>query len=70
MPNRHRILVVDDDHGLREALTEQLSLYEEFEAIAAENGIITSRRWPVIQADAKIIFRGNPVEAKLFPAAL
>jgi DNA-binding NarL/FixJ family response regulator len=39
MPNRHRILIVDDDHGLREALTEQLSLYEEFEAVAVENGI-------------------------------
>jgi hypothetical protein len=35
MPNRHRILIVDDDHDLREALTEQLSLYEEFEAVAA-----------------------------------
>jgi DNA-binding response OmpR family regulator len=39
MPSRHRILIVDDDHGLREALTEQLSLYEEFEAVAFENGI-------------------------------
>jgi DNA-binding response OmpR family regulator len=39
MPNRHSILIVDDDHGLREALTEQLSLYEEFGAVAVENGI-------------------------------
>ena len=39
MPNRHRILIVDDDSGLRDGLTEQLSLYEEFEAVAVENGI-------------------------------
>jgi DNA-binding response OmpR family regulator len=36
MPKRHRILIVDDDHGLREALTEQLSLYEDFEAVAVD----------------------------------
>jgi DNA-binding response OmpR family regulator len=34
-----RILIVDDDPELREALMEQLSLHEEFEAVAAENGI-------------------------------
>jgi DNA-binding NarL/FixJ family response regulator len=39
MPNRHRILIVDDDPGLRDGLTEQLSLHEEFEAVAVENGI-------------------------------
>ena len=33
-----RFLIVDDDPGLRDALTEQLSLHEEFEAIAVENG--------------------------------
>src|SRR5262249_12525160 len=38
MPNRHRILIVDDDPSLREALTDQLSLHEEFEAVADENG--------------------------------
>ena len=38
MPNRHRVLIVDDDPGLCEALTEQLSLHEEFEAVAVENG--------------------------------
>ena len=32
------ILIVDDDAELRDALTEQLSLHEEFEAVAAENG--------------------------------
>jgi DNA-binding response OmpR family regulator len=38
MPNTRKILIVDDDTELRDALTEQLSLYEEFEAVAAENG--------------------------------
>ncbi len=32
---RRKILIVDDDDELRDALVEQLSLYEEFEA-----------RWP------------------------
>src|SRR5580658_9613044 len=38
MPNTRKILIVDDDTELREALTEQLSLHEEFEAVAVENG--------------------------------
>ena len=38
MPNTRKILIVDDDPGLRDALTEQLSLHEEFEAIAVEDG--------------------------------
>jgi CheY-like chemotaxis protein len=38
MPNTRKILIVDDDPQLRDALTEQLSLHEEFEAVAAENG--------------------------------
>jgi hypothetical protein len=38
MPNTRQILIVDDDPELRHALTEQLSLLEEFEAVAAEDG--------------------------------
>src|SRR6516225_3309265 len=38
MPNRRKILIVEDDPELRGAVTEQLSLYEEYEAVAAENG--------------------------------
>src|SRR5262249_22840399 len=38
MPNTRKILIIDDDPELRGALTEQLSLYEEYEAVAAENG--------------------------------
>ena len=38
MSNTRKILIVDDDPEMRDALTEQLSLHEEFEAIAVENG--------------------------------
>ena len=38
MPNTRQILIVDDDPELRDALSEQLSLYEEFKAFAAEDG--------------------------------
>jgi DNA-binding response OmpR family regulator len=38
MPNTRKILIIDDDPELRGALTEQLSLYEEYETVAAENG--------------------------------
>ena len=38
MPNTRKILIVDDDPELRDALTEQLSLHEEFEAVAVESG--------------------------------
>jgi DNA-binding response OmpR family regulator len=38
MSNVRRILIVEDDSELREALVEQLALHEEFEAVAAENG--------------------------------
>jgi DNA-binding response OmpR family regulator len=38
MSNLSKILIVDDDAVLREALREQLSLHEEFEAVGVENG--------------------------------
>jgi DNA-binding response OmpR family regulator len=38
MPNTQKILVVDDDSELREALTEQLSMHEEFDVAAVESG--------------------------------
>ncbi|MFZ0235895.1 MAG: response regulator, partial [Xanthobacteraceae bacterium] len=37
MPNT-KILIVDDDSELREAVTEQLSMHEEFEVTAVGNG--------------------------------
>ena len=36
MATARRILIVDDDAELRDALVEQLSLHEEFEALAAD----------------------------------
>jgi DNA-binding response OmpR family regulator len=38
MATARRILIVDDDGELRDALVEQLSLHDEFEAIAADTG--------------------------------
>ena len=38
MANARKILIVDDDTDLREALMEQLSLHEEFEASSADTG--------------------------------
>ena len=38
MTNVRKILIVDDDTELREALVEQLALHEEFQAVAVENG--------------------------------
>src|SRR5258705_4624338 len=38
MTNTRRILIVDDDAELREALVEQLALHEEFESIAVDTG--------------------------------
>ena len=38
MSNVRKILIVDDDAELRDALVEQLSLHEEFEAVAVESG--------------------------------
>src|SRR5262249_54081996 len=37
MSNVRRILIVDDDAELREALGEQRALHEEFESLAVEN---------------------------------
>jgi DNA-binding response OmpR family regulator len=37
MPKTHKILIIDDDADLCEALKEQLSLFEEFDAVVAQN---------------------------------
>jgi DNA-binding response OmpR family regulator len=60
MPNRHRILIVDDDPGLREELTEQLSLHEEFEALAVENGSKGVQAAKAEQIDLVIMDVGLP----------
>src|SRR5689334_18223872 len=38
MPNTRKILIVDDDAELRDALVEQLALHQEFEATAVDTG--------------------------------
>ncbi|MDC7784267.1 response regulator transcription factor [Rhodoplanes sp. TEM] len=38
MPNARKILIVDDEAELREALVEQLSLHDEFEPAAVDTG--------------------------------
>ena len=37
MVQTRRILIVDDDSELRQALAEQLAMHEEFEIATAEN---------------------------------
>ena len=60
MSNTRRILIVDDDPGLCEALTEQLSLLEEFDAVAAQNGSDGIRAAKAGQTDLVIMDVGLP----------
>src|SRR6202045_782604 len=60
MPNTRKILIVDDDPQLRDALTEQLSLHEEFEAAAAENGTKGVQAAKAGQIDLVIMDVGLP----------
>ena len=60
MPNTRKILIVDDDAELREALTEQLSLHEEFEAVAAESGAKGVQAAKTGQIDLVIMDVGLP----------
>ena len=60
MPNTRKILIVDDDPELRDALTEQLSLHEEFEAVATENGSKGMQAAKAEQIDLVIMDVGLP----------
>jgi len=60
MPNTRKILVVDDDSVFRDALTEQLGLHEEFEALTAENGSKGVRAAKEGQIDLVIMDVGLP----------
>ena len=60
MPNTRKILIVDDDAELRDALTEQLSLHEEFEAVAAESGAKGVQAAKAGQIDLVIMDVGLP----------
>src|SRR5271169_1826992 len=60
MPNKRKILIVDDDSELRDALTEQLSLLEEFDVVAAENGSESVQTVKIGQIDLVIMDVGLP----------
>src|SRR6201981_2630530 len=60
MPNTRKILIVDDGPELREALTEQLSLHDEFEAVAADNGTKGVQAAKAGQIDLVIMDVGLP----------
>src|SRR5258708_39789964 len=60
MTNTRKILIVDDDSELREALVEQLALHEEFEAIAGDNGTKGVQTAKARQIDLVIMDVGLP----------
>src|SRR5215210_387365 len=60
MPNARKILIVDDDTELRDALVEQLALHEEFEAIAADTGTKGVQAAKTGQIDLVIMDVGLP----------
>ena len=60
MSNIRKILIVDDDAELRDALVEQLSLHEEFESIAVDNGTKGVQAAKAGQIDLVIMDVGLP----------
>src|SRR5262245_2184164 len=60
MTNTRKILIVDDDSELREALVEQLALHEEFESIAVDNGTTGIQTAKAGQIDLVIMDVGLP----------
>ena len=60
MANSRKILVVDDDNDMRQALVEQLALHEEFEAVAVETGSQAVQSAKVGEIDLVIMDVGLP----------
>src|SRR3979490_2699944 len=60
MSNTRKILIVDDDAELRDALVEQLALHEEFESIAVETGAKGVQAAKAGQIDLVIMDVGLP----------
>ena len=60
MSNTRKILIVDDDAELRDALVEQLALHEEFESIAVETGAKGVQSAKAGQIDLVIMDVGLP----------
>jgi DNA-binding response OmpR family regulator len=60
MANTRKILIVDDDAELLEALVEQLALHDEFEAVAVDNGTKAVSAAKADQLDLVIMDVGLP----------
>jgi DNA-binding response OmpR family regulator len=60
MSNVRKILIVDDEAELRDALVEQLALHEEFEAVAVESGTKGLQAAKAGQVDLVIMDVGLP----------
>jgi DNA-binding response OmpR family regulator len=60
MPNAHRLLIVDDDQDLRDTLTEQLALYDEFEILSADTAASAVNQAKGDRIDLAIIDVGLP----------
>ena len=60
MTNTRKILIVDDDSELREALVEQLALLQEFESIGVDNGTKAVQTAKAGQIDLVIMDAGLP----------
>ena len=60
MSNSRKILIVDDDAELRDALVEQLALHEEFESLAVETGAKGVQAAKAGQVDLVIMDVGLP----------
>ena len=60
MTNARKILIVDDDAELRDALVEQLALHEEFESVAVDSGTKGVQAAKVGQIDLVIMDVGLP----------
>jgi DNA-binding response OmpR family regulator len=60
MPNTRKILIVDDDAELLEALVEQLALHDEFEAVAVDSGTKAVSAAKADQLDLVIMDVGLP----------
>src|SRR5918992_2849692 len=60
MTNTRKILIVDDDAELRNALVEQLALHDEFEAVSVDTGTKGVQEAKTGQVDLVIIDVGLP----------
>src|SRR6266511_5570846 len=60
MSNVRKILIVDDDSELRDALVEQLGLHEEFESVAVDSGTRGVQAAKAGQIDLVIMDVGLP----------